>query len=455
MNSQLKDGEKNQVILEIEVPYEEMAIDIKLAGKIIANKVDIPGFRKGKVPQSVLENHVGMEAILEEAAQGTVAKSYMEAVKKHDLHPVCHPQVEIKQMEKDKPLIYTATVTVKPEIVLGEYRGLEASKKTLTIGDAEVEKEIEKSRSRLAKLVDAPEGAALKSGDTAVLDFKGFLGEEAFPGGEAADYSLVLGSNTFIPGFEEQLIGLAAGDKKDVTVVFPEDYQEKSLAGKEAIFKVEIKGVKHKELPELNDDLAKEISENSDTLEQLKAEIKEKMQARMDHNSEEAAKAQVVKKAVENAQMDIPQVMVDSRVENILAEMEHRLQSQGLSFDMYMQYAKVTEEQLRQQYTPQALHDVKTDLVLEAIAKAEDIDVSQEDIDKHIEKMAAQYWQPVDKIREALEKNNAMDTIAQGIKMMKAEELIYNNAVISEEFVLGEVTSSVTEKKAEEQTEAE
>lgn len=442
MNAQIKAGEKHEVILEIQVPLEEMQDDIKIATKIIANQVNIPGFRKGKVPLAVLENHVGMEVILEEAAQGIIAKSYSEAIKNHDLQPVCRPQIDIKQMEKGKPFVYTATFAVKPDVTLGQYQGVEISKKVTVVGDEAVARELEKARNRVSKLVDAEEGAAIKNGDTAVIDFKGFVDEVAFPGGEAADYSLAVGSGSFIPGFEEQLVGLAVGDKKDVEVTFPEEYQEKSLAGKAAVFQVEVKGLQNKIIPDLNDDFAKEISETADTLEALKAEIRENMQKHSDKQTEQMAKGQAVAKAVEHAEMDIPQAMVEARLDDMIADMEQRLQAQGLSMDMYMQYAKIDREQLRQQYAPQALQDVKTELVLEAVAKAEDLQVSQEEIDAHIEKMAAGYWQTPDKIRAAIEENNAMEGIINGLKIMKAEEFIYDNAVVSEEVILEDVVSA-------------
>ena len=433
MNSEVKQGEKYQVNLEVEVPAEEMALDIKLAAKRIGAKVDIPGFRKGKVPFSILEAHVGTAALLEEAAETVVNRTYAEALTKHDIHPVAQPEIRLDQIGKDQPLKYTAIITVRPEVKLGDYKGLEVVKKVYEVSEEDVAKELEAARERVAKFLDAEEGAKVENGDQAVIDFTGYVDGEAFEGGAAEDYPLNIGSGSFIPGFEDQVVGMAANEEKDIEVTFPEKYQEESLAGKPATFKVKVKAIKKRILPELDDACAQDISETADTLEQLKKELKDRMQANFDKNADEMCRSEAIAKAVENAEIDIPPVMIENRVEELIGDMARRLEQQGLNMDMYLEYTKSNMEQMREQYKPQAENSVRVDLVMDAIAKAEDVMVEEADIRKQIEEMAAAYWQPAEAIREAIVKTNAMPEMIEGIRLIKAGDLIFEASVVKEE----------------------
>ena len=433
MNSEVKQGEKYQVNLEVEVPAEEMALDIKLAAKRIGAKVDIPGFRKGKVPFSILEAHVGTAALLEEAAETVVNRTYAEALTKHDIHPVAQPEIRLDQIGKDQPLKYTAIITVRPEVKLGDYKGLEVVKKVYEVSEEDVAKELEAARERVAKFLDAEEGAKVENGDQAVIDFTGYVDGEAFEGGAAEDYPLNIGSGSFIPGFEDQVVGMAANEEKDIEVTFPEKYQEESLAGKPATFKVKVKAIKKRILPELDDAFAQDISETADTLEQLKKELKDRMQANFDKNADEMCRSEAIAQAVENAEIDIPPVMIENRVEELIGDMARRLEQQGLNMDMYLEYTKSNMEQMREQYKPQAENSVRVDLVMDAIAKAEDVKVEEADIRKQIEEMAAAYWQPAEAIREAIVKNNAMPEMIEGIRLIKAGDLIFEASVVKEE----------------------
>ncbi len=431
MNSQAKPGDKHQMILEVEIPVAEMQLALRQASRKIANQVNIPGFRKGKAPQSVLEGFVGAEAILEEASQQLVPQAYVEALQVHALEPVAQPELEITQLKKDEPLLFTATVTVKPEVKLGQYKGLELKKKTYRISDEDVDEELEKTRQRVAKLVEAPADAVVENGDNIALDFKGFVGGEAFDGGEAQNYPLEVGSHSFIPGFEEQLIGLKREEEKELTVTFPEEYHEKKLAGQDATFQVQVHSIKRKELPELNDAFAQEVSETADTLEQLRAETRAKLQENFDNSADEACRATGVQEAIHHAEVDLPQVMIENRMDDYVDEFAQKLQSQGLNLDMYLTYAKTTKADLREQYRVQAEAVTKMDLVLEAIAKEENIQVTEEDLNRQIEAMAAKYWQTPDQVRQTLEASGNLPYIEDNIKLVKAGQLIYENAQIT------------------------
>lgn len=445
MNSQLHEVEKSQVKLEVEVPYEDMAPDIKIAVKALSNYANIPGFRKGKAPQAILENYVGIDAILEEASQGVVAKSYSEAILEHELEPVVQPKIEITQLKKNEPMKYIAHITLKPDVTLGQYKGIEVTKKVVIVDDAAVDQEVEKARARVAKLVDCPEGSAIKDQDMAIIDFKGYINDAPFEGGEAADYRLIVGSKTFIPGFEDQLYGLHIGDEKDVVTTFPEDYTEKSLAGKEAVFKVAIKGLKEKALPELNDEFVKEVSESCNTLAEYREEVKSNLQAVKNQAGEKECKNEAIMVVVENAEVDIPEPMVEARLDDLIADMEERLKSQGLSLEMFLQFTQSTMEKMREDYRENALQSVKSDLVMEAVAKAEDFPVSEEDISGNIEKMAEAYWQPAEEVRKAFEDSNSMGGLILSIKALKAEDYIYENAVITEELIFENLAEEAQE----------
>lgn len=432
MNFEVKQGEKHQVIIEGEIPVIEMELALKLASKKLSEKVNIPGFRKGKAPQSIIESHIGAQAILDEAAEDVIPRAYIQAVKEHKLEPVANPDIKVNQLEKDKPLLFTATVTVKPEVKLGQYKEVPVEKTIHQVDDNEVDSELEKTRQRAARLVDAAADAKVEEGDNTLIDFTGFIDGEEFPGGKANDFTLEIGSGAFIPGFEEQLVGMAIGEEKDINVAFPEDYHEERYAGKPALFKVKINAIKRKELPELDDSFVQEISETADNMEQLKAELKDKLQKSHDRATEEGMRAKILKAVIDGAEVDIPEVMVDNRIDEIIQDLTYRLESQGLKLEMYMQYAKTDLEKMREQYRPQALANCKMDLVMEAVADAEKLEVGEEELNAQLEIMAASYQQPVEKIKEILVKNGGIYNILSSMRLMKATDLIVSSALVSE-----------------------
>jgi trigger factor len=435
MKSQVNQGEKSQLILEVEVSMAEMEPELKVAGKKIARQINIPGFRKGKVPYAVLENYIGAEAIMQEAAEDIIAKAYDEALEENDIKAVARPQIEVTQMEKDKPLIFKAIVTIRPEVELGQYKELSLNKVVYEVTEEDIEAELQKSRERLARVVDAPADAKVEKGDKAVISFKGFIYNKPFKGGSFDDYSLEVGSGSFIPGFEEQLIGMAAGESKDVNVTFPEDYPQKKLAGKPALFKVTLSKIKRKELPEANDAFAKELSENCNTMADLLSDIKMTLMDDKDSEAQDMAISAGIQMAVDNATVEIPDSMIEERLELLIMELESKFRGQGINFDEYLKYAKIDREQLKKEYRPQAENEIKLQLVLEAIAKSEDLEVTEEDIEKQLYRLAEKSWKSVESIRASLESQGAMPELKTNILCNKAGKLIYDKAAVTEEHI--------------------
>lgn len=433
MKSQVKQGEEYKMILEIEVPAEEMELALKLASKKISNKVNIPGFRKGKAPQSVIENFVGLQAILEEAADDLIPKCYADAIKEHGLEPVESPEIDITQIEKGKSFNFTAIFTVKPEVELGQYKELPITRQKYQVTDADVDMEINRLRSMVAKLIDLPEDTPLAFGDVAHFDFTGFLNGEAFEGGQASNYTLEVGSQSFIPGFEEQMVGMCQGEEKEINVTFPEKYHEEKLAGQPVVFKIKINSIQRKELPKLDDAFVKEISETCETVEQLQEEIRQQLQKHFDGSIDESCRTMVIEKAMENVKVDIPPVMVEKRLDEIFEDMEIRLQDQGMSMEDYCRYHDQTEDQIRLQIYPRAEKGVLMDLTLGAIAKAENLVVTSTDMDAYINNLAQTYGQPPEAILSAIGKSGQLNDMVNTLKNAKAAELIYNSAVITEE----------------------
>jgi len=433
MKSQARQGEEYKMILEIEVPVEEMELALKLASKKISNKVNIPGFRKGKAPQSVIESFVGLQAILEEAADDLVPKCYADAIKEHGLEPVELPGIDITQIEKGKPLNFTATFTVRPEVELGQYKELPITRKKYHINDANIDMEINRMRSMVAKLIDLPEGTPLAIGDVAHFDFTGFLNGELFEGGQAENYSLEIGSQTFIPGFEEQMVGMCMGEEKEINVTFPEQYQAENLAGQPVMFQVKINSIQRKELPELDDAFVKEISETCETVEQLREEIRQQLQKRFDESMDENCRTMAIEKAMENVKVDIPPVMVEKRLDEIYEDMSNRLQDQGMSMEDYFRYNDQTEDQFRLQILPKAQKGVLMDLTLEAIADAEKLEITPADLEGYVNSLAQNYGQPVEAILAAIEKSGQINEMIRSLKNSKAAGFIYDAAVITEE----------------------
>ena len=389
MSVQVEKLEKNMAKLTIEVSSEEFENAIAKAYKKNKNKISMPGFRKGKAPRAMIEKMYGKGIFYEDAANSIIPDAYADAAKESELEIVAQPEIDVTQIESGKPFIFTATVALKPEVTLGEYKGIEVEKKEVEVTDEEVEAEINKVRESNARMLDIDDRAT-QDGDTVLIDFDGYVDGKQFEGGKADDYSLVLGSHSFIDNFEEQLVGKNIGDDVEVNVTFPENYQAEELQGKPAVFKVKIKEIKVKELPELDDDFAQDVS-NFDTI----AEYKEDLKKKLTENKEEALKREreeaVIGKIIENAQMDIPEQMVDAQTRQMTQEFAQRLSSQGLSIDQYMQFTGLTPQKMIEELKPQALKRIQSRLVLEAVVAAENIETTEEELDKEIEIPSRKY----------------------------------------------------------------
>ncbi len=420
--------EGNTGVLTVEVEAVKVNEGLDKAFKKVVKEINVPGFRKGKMPRKMFEQRFGAESLYQDALDFILPDAYAAAVEEAGIDPVDRPEIDIEKMEQGENLIFTATVTVRPEVTLGEYKGLEVSKQDTAVTDEEIEAQLSEHQTRLAELV-IKEEEAIANGDTAVIDFEGFLGEEAFEGGAGEDHALEIGSGSFIPGFEEQLIGAKTGDQKDVVVSFPEEYHAAELAGKEATFKVTVKEVKGKELPELNDELAKEIDSEVEGIEALRTKLKEKTVADKKTAAEAAIKDELVEKAADNATIDIPQAMIDAEVERMLKDFEQRLQQQGMNLDLYFQFSGQDEQALRTQMTEDAQKRVKVSLTLEAIAEAEGFTATEEELNAEIEKMTAQFNMTAEQIRTALGGTSALEN---DLRMQKTIDFLVENAKVTE-----------------------
>ena len=412
--------------LTIEVSSEEFENAIAKAYKKNKNKISMPGFRKGKAPRAMIEKMYGKGIFYEDAANSIIPDAYADAAKESELEIVAQPEIDVTQIESGKPFIFTATVALKPEVTLGEYKGIEVEKKEVEVTDEEVEAEINKVRESNARMLDIDDRAT-QDGDTVLIDFDGYVDGKQFEGGKADDYSLVLGSHSFIDNFEEQLVGKNIGDDVEVNVTFPENYQAEELQGKPAVFKVKIKEIKVKELPELDDDFAQDVS-NFDTI----AEYKEDLKKKLTENKEEALKREreeaVIGKIIENAQMDIPEQMVDAQTRQMTQEFAQRLSSQGLSIDQYMQFTGLTPQKMIEELKPQALKRIQSLLVLEAVVATENIETTEEELDKEIENMASMYQMEVDKLKEVIGEEEKKQ-IGLDLAVQKAVEIVTEAAV--------------------------
>ncbi|WP_078555396.1 trigger factor [Bacillus alkalicellulosilyticus] len=427
MSAKWEKLEGNQGVLTVEVEADKVNDALEQAFKKVSQKVNIPGFRKGKIPRSLFEQRFGVESLYQDALDILLPPSYASAIDETGIEPVDRPDIDIEKMEKGSNLIYKATVTVKPEVQLGEYKGLEIEAVDTTVTDEDVENELKQLQEKNAELVVLEEGT-VETGDTAVIDFEGFVDGEAFEGGAAQNHALEIGSGQFIPGFEEQLIGLKSGDEKDVEVSFPEEYHAENLAGKPATFKVKIHDIKRKELPELNDDFAKDVNENVDSLEALKAELKDKLQKDKEHQADHQRRDAVVEKAAENATVDIPEAMVATEVDRMLQEFGQRLQYQGMSLDMYYQFSGTDEEGMREQFKADAEKRVRVNLTLEAIAEAENVEVSDEDVEQELAKLSEMYNRPVDELKQLFQAQGGIEGIKQDLKVQKAVDLLLESS---------------------------
>ena len=397
MSVQVETLEKSMAKLTIEVSAEEFETALDKAYKKNKNKISLPGFRKGKAPRAMIEKMYGTGVFYEDAANDLIPDAYETAAKESELEIVAQPSIDVTQIEKGKPFIFTATVAVKPEVTLGEYKGIEVEKKTAEVTDEELQAEIDKVRESNSRMITVDD-RAVQDGDITTIDFEGFVDGEPFEGGKGEDYPLTIGSHSFIDNFEEQLIGKTIGEETEVNVTFPEQYQAEELQGKPAVFKVTIKEIKVKELPELDDDFAQDVSE-FDTVDEYKEDLKKKLLENKEAALKREKEEDVVGKIIENATMEIPDPMVDTQVRQMVQEFSQRIQSQGLSLQQYMQFTGMTPESLTNELQPQALKRIQSRLVLEAVAAAENIETSDEDLEKELEKMAEMYQMEADKFK--------------------------------------------------------
>ena len=418
---------ENEATLKITAPAAEVNAGYKKAVKKIADQVNIPGFRKGKAPRAIIEMHYGKEAVKQEAFEIVANKAYSEALDQEKLIPVSDPKVEESVFEEGKDMELTIKVTLKPEPELGEYKGLHVDKKEVEITDEQVDAQIKDMMGRDAKMVVAEEGAVIEKGDFAIIDFAGTVDGEPFSGGEGKGYPLEVGSNSFIPGFEDQLVGLSKGDSTDVEVTFPEDYFVKDLAGKEAIFKVNIQDVKRKELPELNDEY---VASKTDfkTVEELRANYKERMQKAAEANAKAEYEHELIDLAVANAKFSVPEIMIEDKISQMVEEMKMSLESRKMSLDMYMQYTGLDMAKIRENQRPVAEENVKTDLVLDAIAKAEDIQVDMADVDAEIAAISAQHGASPEEVKKIIKGNGTMGLLLANILRRKAAHVVVDSA---------------------------
>lgn len=417
----------NDATLKITLPAEEVNKGFKKAVAKIAGQVNIPGFRKGKAPRNIIEMHYGKEAVKQEAFELVANQCYTEALEQEKLIPVSDPKVEDSVFEENKDMELTIKVTLKPEVKLGDYKELHVEKEAVEITDEAVEEQVQGLRSRHAKMVEAEEGAVIEKGDFAIIDFAGTVDGEPFSGGEGKGYPLEVGSNSFIPGFEDQLVGLKKGDSTDVDVTFPEEYFVKELAGKQAIFKVNVQDVKRKELPELTDEY---VAANSDckTVEELRASYKERMQKAAENNAQIAYEKALIDLAVANAEFEVPEIMIEDRVTQMIDEMRMSLEARKLTLEQYMQYSGIDMKQLRERQHEAAVENVKTDLVLDAIAKAENIQVSMEDVDSELSAIASQHGATLEDVKKIIKSNGTMGLLLANILRRKAAHVIIDSA---------------------------
>lgn len=418
---------ENEATLKITAPAAEVNAGYKKAVQKIADQANIPGFRKGKAPRAIIEMHYGKEAVKQEAFEIVANKAYSEALDQEKLIPVSDPKVEESTFEEGKDMELTIKVTLKPEPELGEYKGLHVEKKEVEVTDEQVDAQIKDMMGRDAKMVVAEEGAVIEKGDFAIIDFAGTVDGEPFSGGEGKGYPLEVGSNSFIPGFEDQLVGLSKGDSTDVEVTFPEDYFVKDLAGKEAIFKVNIQDVKRKELPELNDEY---VASKTDfkTVEELRANYKERMQKAAEANAKAEYEHELIDLAVANAKFSVPEIMIEDKISQMVEEMKMSLESCKMSLDMYMQYTGLDMAKIRENQRPVAEENVKTDLVLDAIAKAEDIQVDMADVDAEIAAISAQHGASPEEVKKIIKGNGTMGLLLANILRRKAAHVVIDSA---------------------------
>ncbi|KIH72042.1 trigger factor [Salinicoccus roseus] len=423
MSQKWEKQEGNEGVLTVTVPAKEVDGALNEAFKKVSKDVSIPGFRKGKVPRQMFEKRFGVESLYQDALDILLPKAYTEAVNEADINPVDQPEVDIEQMEKGKDLIFTAKVIVEPEVKLGEYKGLEAEELDTEVTDEDVQKEIDNMLEAHADMVVKEDGK-VEEGDVVNLDFDGYVDGEQFEGGQAEGYELEIGSGSFIPGFEEQVVGMGVEEEKDVNVTFPEEYHAEELAGKEATFKVKVNSMKSKEIPELDDELVKELDQDVETVDALKEKVEKDLKEAKENEADVTMKEQLIEQAAENAEIDVPEAMVKTETDRMLQEFEQRLSQQGINMEMYQQLSGQDEDALREQMKDDAQKRVRTNLVLKQIAVDEAIEVTEADMDKELEKMSEQFGIKVEDIKSTL---GDLSMLQDDLKVQKAIDVLVDN----------------------------
>jgi trigger factor len=418
--------EKNLGVLEVEVDAEQVVTALDKAFRKVVQKVNVPGFRKGKVPRTIFEARFGIESLYQDAIDILLPEAYTKAVEETGIDPIDRPDVDVEQFGKGKSFKFKAKVTVRPEVKLGEYKGLEVPVESAEVTDEEINGELERLQQRHAELVVVDEGTA-QMGDFTSIDFEGFLDGVPFEGGKGERYSLELGSNSFIPGFEDQVVGLNIAEEKDINVTFPENYQAENLAGKAVVFKVKLHEIKRKNLPALDDEFAKDVSE-FDTLDEYKADLKTKLGERKEKDAQTARETAIVDKAAEAAELEIPQVMVDNEIGHMLKDFENRLRQQGMNLDLYYQFSGQDEAALKAQMQGDAEKRVRSNLVLEEIAKAENLEVSNEEIGEELESLSKVYNRSAEELRGIFESNGYLENLSADLKVRKAVKFLVDNS---------------------------
>lgn len=426
MSLQVEKLEKNMAKLTIEVSAEDFDAAIQKAYLKNKGKISIPGFRKGKAPRKMIEKMYGAGIFYEDAVNALIPERYAQEADNCDLEIVSQPKIDVVQVEAGKPFIFTAEVATKPEVVLGEYKGIQVEAQKVEVTDEEVQAEVDKEREQNSRVIDVDD-REVEMGDIVKLDYEGFVDDVPFAGGKGENHELVIGSGSFIPGFEDQLVGAVIDEEKEVHVTFPEEYHAKELAGKAAVFKCTVHEIKVKELPEADDDFAQDVSD-FDTMEEYKADIRTKLTERKEKEAKSAKEIAVVEKIVENAQMDIPDPMVDSQVRQMADEFAQRVQSQGLTVDQYFQFTGMTAEKLFAQMRPDALKRIQNSLVLEAVAKAENVQIDDERLEEELKRMAEAYGMELDKLKEAISEDTK-DQIRKDLAVQAAVDLVRDAAV--------------------------
>lgn len=426
MSLQVEKMEKNMAKLTIEVPAEELEKAMQAAYQKAKGKITLPGFRKGKAPRKMIEKMYGKGVFLEDAVNALIPEQYNKHLAECDLEIVSQPTIDFVQVEPGKDFIFTAEVAVKPEVTLGQYKGVEVAKTEIVVTDEEVEAELKKEQEKNSRTITVEDRAA-QMGDIVTLDFEGFVDGEAFQGGKASDHALTLGSNAFIPGFEDQLVGAENGAHVEVKVTFPEEYHAKELAGKEAVFQCDIKKIEVKELPELDDDFAQDVSE-FDTIAEYKEELKKNITLKKEKEAERVKEDAVVNKVIETAEMDIPEAMLLTQARQMYDDFARRMQSQGLSMDQYFEFTGLTMDKMIEDSKPQALKRIQTRLVLEKVAEVENIQPTEEEVNKELENMAAMYKIDVEKLKEIFGEKE-IEQIKKDMSVQKAVTFLAENAV--------------------------